>query len=1812
MQHEFVIDGEDSVLSGGSSILVDGGLPAERFSNSLASWERRETRQRDHRQRLGRREKFPPRGETRATTAPEYNEDVPAYSVFLPTIGVEVTASRGRFSVTQRRSPNRRVWRERKMSRPRTTIGPMLSEPSVEDPDGFDKTYGDRPTPIITASPQKIIRVRPLGIEPSGKRTVRGGKNSKVIGATKDRSSSDDAQSRMASTLSAYFEQQGPRPDDVVWAGDGGNYPGSGMGHGVVPQHRVRTAPHTAPANKRRQRSNDNDNDNDEFTPLQQQSPYWSPKVTVPKYSASRINTADSSPRRNRSQDIGGEGGEGSEIDEEEMDFDERRQYLTTPDMNAVRRDYVAREQLKSMLSASVDHLTGQSLSTSSVASVTSINGSGIKRRKQPRQRPRTVQAYTNMDSGSGGGKRKNVASKRHGTSPGRPRRGKPPVSSASATSLRISTRGSSRGGLRKRPGTAQSTTSDKSVEYIACASCHRQRSRFSDFCNVCVRKMDARRKDNAAERRAIWSREGKSATFLLELSGTTEHDAASAVLSAAASSAALGERNVASRGGVGSRGSSQQQAMDIAITRLTFNEATSTNKLLREARLDAVAAAKKRGAGSLHGWLDALAMSSEANHAIKRVQSVFRGYHFRSRFRRGRWCITRLQSFYWGMKDRVRVNILKHRWAAAAVIQKHFRGVSCRTFWNFDKMRPAALQLQTNFRGYLCRMELRRLKWEKEMKLRIAAAWKIQCAIRQRLARNKANYHRSLRDGATGLQKTFRMYVVRIWFLEKKMAAIVIQNRLIRRRLAQDYVDQLRAERDQRNRELKLIQDGAMTTIQRQARVWLACRFVDRLREKYDDAMEAIELGQERYDETSATGEWPDENLYAEYALHLTFMKNDIGEAARIFRAGIGRYAESSLLSYLYALLLGLRRAEAQNDLSESDRRLKTAVDGDPVRSAARRVEILLRCLIKMDGTNSKILATYALFHRMMRSHATSRKFYLRAIKLDPYNDKVLASFAELEEIEVRKRATIRGENPTAWFTEGDFAFEELALEEVEQTVPYSTLQEDEDAKRLKRMKLQITSHDEDEQKSQSNSRPSSARSVRSRNKKEEKKSVRLQFSCKMLGDNIMIEGVQIWRPPSALLIELGLASPYRPDDFPDPAPMYRMFLDDRDVRIFVRVLDMSNLLHAKNRKRLLKMILDRTVLIPPKLSSESKYQLGVEFRQEPWLSVGIVTPTKIYMTLQVQMVDFVAERLAREDAAETKELMEALSDEDDEEEEGDGQKKKKKKRKKKKPKRKKKKALSKKEELKRFKRQQKGLPAKKKRRKKSVFDVVALPEELERLVEEQTRVIKEIEKANQPDLRKRGTTKGSRPSSRQKNRQQNANANPTRIKTDIETMAEDEGSDLSDSDDDDDDEVGNVAEKKLRRQDMIQEKLSKGRHIIFNAHIPKMKKTWKLRVSGTLITKMFCDKPLLLRQFMRPGWRLGARPLVMRLAQMLDLVHSNDTPRVYEKKYVRGADGKFEEIVVDVTPDHEPSKRLMLVGLRERMEEATRNIAATEIQRVVRGIEGRAYAKNVIPQTNARNIQRCWRGKMGRIKGENRRLAVTRFRGARGLQSITRRALARIHFQEDLTTTMPFSTGRWNVAHGALTIQRDSIEVYDSDPDNLVACFRASLFKHTLSTPVDCKNAAAGYMRVLEGHAGHNASLHFCVGILLLSGFPFGKEMTDDDVVRKMSRRIGKVNAEKKKKLDKEDEEEWENISNHGTDHIRKGYNMDPGGKRFSIVEEAYFERAASIHPLNVDANLTYGVLLFEVRRDATNALVYLRRAKELVDEQKEKFDL
>ena len=66
-----------------------------------------------------------------------------------------------------------------------------------------------------------------------------------------------------------------------------------------------------------------------------------------------------------------------------------------------------------------------------------------------------------------------------------------------------------------------------------------------------------------------------------------------------------------------------------------------------------------------------------------------------------------------------------------------------------------------------------------------------------------------------------------------------------------------------------------------------------------------------------------------------------------------------------------------------------------------------------------------------------------------------------------------------------------------------------------------------------------------------------------------------------------------------------------------------------------------------------------------------------------------------------------------------------------------------------------------------------------------------------------------------------------------------------------------------------------------------------------------------------------------------MLELCATNDTPRIYEKKMVL-VDGKYIETKVDVTPAHEPTRKLMLSRLHERMEEARLNIAATNIQKL------------------------------------------------------------------------------------------------------------------------------------------------------------------------------------------------------------------------------------------------------------------------------------
>jgi hypothetical protein len=133
-----------------------------------------------------------------------------------------------------------------------------------------------------------------------------------------------------------------------------------------------------------------------------------------------------------------------------------------------------------------------------------------------------------------------------------------------------------------------------------------------------------------------------------------------------------------------------------------------------------------------------------------------------------------------------------------------------------------------------------------------------------------------------------------------------------------------------------------------------------------------------------------------------------------------------------------------------------------------------------------------------------------------------------------------------------------------------------------------------------------------------------------------------------------------------------------------------------------------------------------------------------------------------------------------------------------------------------------------------------------------------------------------------------------------------------------------------------------------------------------------------------------------------------------------------------------------------------------------------------------------------------------------------------------------MPFSNGQWDTVHRALSIQRDSIDIYKSNQNNLVACFRSSLFYHTLSTPIQYDLAAEGYMKVIEGHAGHNASLHFSIGILLLSGVrcnvPSASNSNSsvtwkkEEFMKYMKIRMAKMKSTKRELLEKEDNEQWD----------------------------------------------------------------------------------
>ena len=1118
------------------------------------------------------------------------------------------------------------------------------------------------------------------------------------------------------------------------------------------------------------------------------------------------------------------------------------------------------------------------------------------------------------------------------------------------------------------------------------CAMCSMKRSAFSDFCDRCALKLRVSRADVVKASRKAWVRSGRAATFMLELSED-----------------------------------------DVAVTRLSFKEAKDAYRVVRDTRN----ASKGEEAG-YETWEESLAHSNEAHHAAIKVQATFRGFRFRARYRAGLHSIVRLQSWYHGAKARAFYRWHHFRWFKAVLIQKMIRGLIAFRKIDVAGKRAGSVIMQCAFRCYIARVRLAILKWEELQRVRAVSALVIENAWRRKAAYIRCAYLRSLRDGATGFQKVWRMYILRIKYLSQLLDAVELQRHL-RRWFAENEAKRRREERERKRLTRLKIENRAMTLIQRNARIWLARRVADRKREIMDNAQDDLDSAEVRYDEVSQQGLWPTSSHYTEYALMLMFDAAEWNEASRIFRHGLGREPKDPQLLFGFAILCSLRRSRANNDLEEADKRKKEALAQDVTRKAARRLEILFRVLIKMYPTNTLLLASYAVFHQFIRDHSTAAVYFQRAIKIDPYNNKVIGAFGQFEEEAAKRRAVIRGESASAWFSEDDFRFEDMTLE---------TTREIKDSKR--------------------------------------RKTIGLRVRCYFMGDNIMIKAKEIPRKTPDIMLELGLVQQPTEEEIKketEEGKEYRVFLTGKDCAIFVKVLDMAYLLLPTYRKALLHKIVDRLVFQDLVVTGEQA--LGVEFRQEPWLHVTHVTQDKWFLSVMASCVDRVAERLAKTELLQATKPFEGSdmdSDEDDDNAKGRN-----------------KRGKNKRGKSKRF---QKG-----KKKKKSPFEVVKVPAEMKK------------------------------------------------------------GNDQAGGEEEEDDyfDGGHGNTTKDGKFISHEERLSSGRSIVFVAYIYKIKRSYRLTVTGEQIRKLFVDQPLLVRKFLRPGWRLQARPLVLRLVKMLELCATNDTPRIYEKKMVL-VDGKYVEKKVDVTPAHEPTRKLLLSRLNERMEEARLNIAATQIQKIARGHLGRKYAKEYLPWTSAITIQRVWLGYKARQRFKEMLYHDRRRRKSTKIQALARRYFQRLELSRLLYDKFPFSVGYWNKLWHAFSLQRRASIAGKSRKATEMQKIETALWYETMETPVSYQMSNKLYISVIETQGKVSAKANFGYGLLLLAQ--------------------EKDYGEAKK-------------------YIEQGFRLDPGGRAFQVTEDAYFRRAALIKSENAESQMMYALLLLYVRNNPTTAQSYLDEA-------------
>eukprot|EP00948_MAST-09A_sp_MAST-9A-sp1_P002046 g2046.t1 len=371
---------------------------------------------------------------------------------------------------------------------------------------------------------------------------------------------------------------------------------------------------------------------------------------------------------------------------------------------------------------------------------------------------------------------------------------------------------------------------------------------------------------------------------------------------------------------------------------------------------------------------------------------------------------------------------------------------------------------------------------------------------------------------------------------------------------------------------------------------------------------------------------------------------------------------------------------------------------------------------------------------------------------------------------------------------------------------------------------------------------------------------------------------------------------------------------------------------------------------------------------------------------------------------------------------------------------------------------------------------------------------------------------------------------------------------------------------------------------------------------VRKLLISKLFCHKPILLRKFMSPGWRIKGLPLIGKLTKLLEIVYEEN-----EDKY------DDEDDVERKSPRKLRRRVMKLDNVHFHTKEAKRHLAATKIQRIFRGKQGRKKAYERLLYVRATWLQCFARGAAARKELLLRRFQKKRWHQQIKIASFYRGCIARRELKAKLQSEFPFSGGSFQKVIKAMILQRTAVKKYESNPDKLSNMMNAALYFHTFEH--DYEKAKEIYEQALK-LAPTNAPLLYSYAILrmvMLQGSDL--EINIDDTQyelwgthedRKQQVR-GEGHGVEGQRIEGDQYIVSENVHfKEALEIFRRAFNSDPNRNKFTVIYQSFFKRAASIHFNSPRAVTNFAVAQAHAMNDYAKARSSFRNLFDVIAER------